>query len=235
MTASISKLASLLMVVLAVALGTVSCAKKNPAKPDADRDGVADASDRCPDLSGEAQYNGCPWYKVDACSRSAPYTLSGYYWTTNNPVFFFDTSLPQAWRDYCEYSASMWNGVGTRLQIRVNRTTVSAGAAQDQRCVVSRGTLPAGVLGRTRGWYNTTTGALSEADIVLNSGMPMGPGASATTYDVYAILVHEFGHFCGLDHVDDRTQTMYPGIPPDCTIYRTLCAGDELGLRRRYP
>ena len=60
-------------------------------------------------------------------------------------------------------------------------------------------------------------------------------GAGPSTYDVYSVLTHEFGHFAGLDHVTDRTHTMYPSTPPDCIIYRTLCNGDAEGLHALYP
>src|SRR5580765_1133594 len=135
---------------------TVSCAKKQgstqavAAPPvDSDHDGVADSQDQCPDLPGDPATGGCPWYKVDVCSTDRPYSLPGYYWTTNNPVFRFDTSLPTEWRSYCEYAASQWNALHTRLQIQVNRTPVTAGARQDQMCVVSRGQVPTGTLART--------------------------------------------------------------------------------------
>src|SRR5262249_18744881 len=101
--------------------------------------------------------------------------------------------------------------------------------------VVCYGPLDLPRLGETFTWYNTSTGVTTEADIELNSNADLMPGGSATTYDVWSILTHEFGHFCGLDHVDDRAQTMFSGMPPDCVIYRTLCDGDLRGIRARYP
>ncbi len=50
-----------------------------------------------------------------------------------------------------------------------------------------------------------------------------------------SVLTHEFGHFCGLDHVNDVTHTMYPSIANGSEIYRTLCDGDILGVRTIYP
>ncbi len=220
-------------------LAALSCGGKSPTRPepeaDSDGDGVPDASDRCPTVAGEAQYDGCPWYEYDVCSAASPYALQGPKWADPAPTFACGTSLPLEWRAAADQAVATWNAAGSRLAIRKSAALVAAGTAHDGRSVVCYGALDPGILGRTYSWYSTETGALLEADIELNSQENLTLGGSPTSYDVVSILTHEFGHFCGLDHVSDRTQTMYPELPPGCTIYRTLCAGDMLGLRRRYP
>jgi len=175
------------------------------------------------------------WWKVDKCSGESPYSYNRAKWSNLNPVFRFSRSLPESWRDYAEYAAASWNEVHSDLQIKVNKTVVSEEAALDGKNVVSYGSLPrTNRLGETYLWFNNSTGALIEADIRLNSDKPLSIGGSTSTYDVWSVLTHEFGHFCGLDHVNDRTHTMHPDLPFDSKIYRTLCNGDELGLRRLY-
>lgn len=228
-----------------LALSASSCDKdenNSPSAPpvDSDGDGITDKKDDCPSLFGEAQYNGCPYYKVDVCSGYAPYSFSPYKWSNLTPVFYYGTSLPAAWRVYADYAASTWNSVGSKLTIMRNTTPVAANVALDGKSVVCYGpietepgeTVPWGV---TCWWYNASTHYLIEVDIKLNSNMNITIGGSATAGDAWSILTHEFGHFCGLNHVNDRTHTMYTSMPPGCIIYRTLCAGDNLGLRQLYP
>jgi hypothetical protein len=176
-----------------------------------------------------------PWYKLDTCSGSGEYALGGYHWGTLTPAYYLDSSLPADWRPQADAAALTWNRAGSRLQIRKFSTIVTAGQAQDGKSVVSYGPIAGSTLGETRTWYNTTTHVVAESDIKISSSFPMTIGGTPTTYDVVSVLTHEFGHFCGLDHVSDRTQTMYPGMPPDCDIYRTPCEGDVRGLKALYP
>jgi len=205
-----------------------------PPPRDRDNDGTPAAQDNCPDTPGDREYNGCPFGKVDVCSGNSPYSHYGYKWSNLMPVFQFSSSLPSAWRNETEYAASTWNAVNAGIEIRVNRTIVSNGVGQDNKNVVSYGPISSSKLGVTYGWYNTSTRILSEADIRLNSNYSFSIGESSNKYDVRSVLTHEFGHFLGLDHVSDRTHTMYPEGYPDSIIYRTLCAGDKLGLLRLY-
>jgi hypothetical protein len=152
-----------------------------------------------------------------------------------NPVISYSSNLPSSWRQYVDYAASSWNAAGTKLQIRRLTTVVNAGVAQDGKNVICYGPEPPPRLGVTYTWFNTLTGFTTEVDIQITSTQSLSIGGGATSYDVWSVLTHEFGHFCGLDHVADRTQTMFEGIPPDCVIYRTLCAGDLQGIRALYP
>ncbi len=202
---------------------------------DSDQDGVPDSSDDCPYLPGESESGGCPWYLVDECSGDNPYALTGQRWLDMTPAFYYSSSLPSNWRNYVDFAANQWNAVNTELEIRKYTTIVDAGVGMDQRNVVSYGPINgSSALGRCYMWYYPDTGVVFEADIRLNSNQPLGIGKSSTTYDLVSVLVHEFGHFCGLAHVSDRTHTMYPELPKNCTIYRTLCAGDRRGLRVLY-
>ena len=171
----------------------------------------------------------------DVCSGAAPYTLAGYHWAGAAATYAYGSSLPSAWRGSADAAAATWNAAGSKLKIARDPVAGGADAVKDGKSVVCFGTLPSGILGTTYTWYNTSTHVVSEADIKLTSAIPMTLGGSASSVDVQSVLTHEFGHFVGLDHVTDITQTMYPSIPNNSTIYRTLCDGDELGIRTVYP
>lgn len=76
-------------------------------------------------------------------------------------------------------------------------------------------------------------------DVTLDSldGWSDGNDGNPNTYDVQAVVTHEFGHVAGLDHVErprDACLTMYPFTGPEDTQQRTLGWGDKIGLDRVY-
>jgi hypothetical protein len=237
----VCRLAALALAILVIGLGAGSCGGgKKPTQPlasgaDSDGDGVPDASDNCPSVPGERQYDGCPASPSDVCSGNSPYAHVRK-WGNLAPTYMYATSLPQAWRTYVDYAANTWNNTGSRLQVRKSASVVAADVANDNRNVICYSDdNDASVLGRTYTWYIVSSGIVTEADIRLNSTAPMTVGGDASNYDVWSVLAHEFGHFCGLGHVSDATQTMYPNLAPASTSARTLCDGDILGIRTLYP
>ncbi|MFN0157502.1 MAG: matrixin family metalloprotease [Bacteroidota bacterium] len=249
MNLHLSSLLLIRILVVALTFAIASCKEdqnpiidggNNNAVADQDNDGIPDAQDQCPGTPGNWQYNGCPppapdWWKVDICSGNSPYNTIGYKWSNLTPAFYYSTSLNNVpWRDYVDYAASVWNAVQSRLEIRKYTNAVSNGVGNDNKNVISYGPMESGILGRCYIWYNTSSGALVEADIKINSNAQLVIGESPNKYDAFSVLVHEFGHFTGLDHVNDRTHSMYSELHDDSIIYRTLCAGDKLGLLRLY-
>jgi len=101
---------------------------------------------------------------------------------------------------------------------------------------------------RTRVFYDSKTGEISEADIVINPmpdsewGLPLQFSTDGTpgTYDLESTLAHEIGHLLGLDHSNLISSTMHPcqalngvyGLP--AFTQRTLSESDQQAVRNIY-
>ena len=92
----------------------------------------------------------------------------------------------------------------------VNLITVAD--TSENRSVFSGG----GMTGKTRIFYDNATGAILEADIVINP-YPTGEGGTALqfstdgtpgTYDLESTFTHELGHLLGLEHSNVIASTM---------------------------
>ncbi len=86
--------------------------------------------------------------------------------------------------------------------------------------------------------YNPNTGEIADADIELNAEIykysvtdPVEP----SHVDLRNTLVHEIGHFVGLDHTGVREATMYASADIGETDKRTLHQDDIDGLCHIYP
>lgn len=171
------------------------------------------------------------------CSDSSPYNIHGSWIGTDlTPAFTFSTSLPgQDWRDAVETAAARWNEIGSRLQIKLKLNTTSARAGKDGINVVSYE--PASnnsKLGEARIWFAASTNRITEVDIILNSNRPLAIKQAPGKYHVKSVVLHEFGHFVGLDHVSDNSQLMYSGGLEPNTVKTSFCSGDRLGLLTIY-
>lgn len=94
--------------------------------------------------------------------------------------------------------------------------------------------------GRTRIFYDTTTGAISEADVVINPAAQFSTDGTPGTYDLEATFTHELGHVLGLEHSHEAGACMQPrqGInglyEQAATTARTLSDDDRAGARALY-
>jgi len=186
------------------------------------------------DKGVESKSQPQPWWKQDVCSGSSPYhTFARWPGQPATVQFYVSTSFPKEWRSLIVEAARTWGTVGADLSVQYWSCPIEGDVKYDQKNVVCYGPDDESALGKAYCWYDN--GRMFEADIRVNSLHPLSNGGSESTYDVLSVLTHEFGHFFGLDHVNDRTHTMCgEGLMKDCTIYRTLCSGDKAGLNYLY-
>ena len=94
--------------------------------------------------------------------------------------------------------------------------------------------------GRTRIFYDPETGAIAEADVVLNPATQFSTDGTSGTYDLEATLTHEVGHVLGLEHSDEAGAAMQPrqgtnGLYEQAAVCpRTLSDDDRAGARALY-
>jgi hypothetical protein len=90
-----------------------------------------------------------------------------------------------------------------------------------------------GVLALTSVTYDINTGRIVDADIEFNSQSyryTTTEAAVLVQIDLMNTMVHELGHFLGLDHSAEAEATMFASAPIGETQKRTLSADDEAGL-----
>jgi Matrixin len=89
--------------------------------------------------------------------------------------------------------------------------------------------------------YSRSSGAISEADIEFNGGMPTWSvcppdGCTDDSHtDLVNVLTHELGHTLGLAHSDVADSTMSCSATPGETVKRTLAPDDLAGICATYP
>ncbi|HJU57103.1 MAG TPA: matrixin family metalloprotease [Pyrinomonadaceae bacterium] len=94
--------------------------------------------------------------------------------------------------------------------------------------------------GRTRIFYDPATGAIAEADVVINPAAQFSTDGTPGTYDLEATLTHEVGHILGLEHSDEAGAAMQPrqgtnGLYEQAAVCpRTLSDDDRAGARALY-
>lgn len=84
-----------------------------------------------------------------------------------------------------------------------------------------------GAIAMTTNWHDTDTGALQEADIMID------PNVGSSGYSVSQAIEHEIGHFLGLDHSAVLTSVMYPYVGKDGMP--SLDSDDKIGIANLYP
>ena len=95
----------------------------------------------------------------------------------------------------------------------------------------------ANTLGLTTVTYDPDTGEIYDADMEINSTVPLALGdpVPANGYDLESIVTHESGHFLGMAHSGDGYATMFAIYARGTTTMRTLHDDDRAGLCSIYP
>ncbi len=91
-----------------------------------------------------------------------------------------------------------------------------------------------GSLATTTIWLINSSGDIEEADCVFDDSWTWSTAAvtPAGQYDIESVMLHEFGHFLGLDH-SNPPAIMQPTIPP-ATQRRALDTDDQQGAQAIY-
>jgi hypothetical protein len=92
-------------------------------------------------------------------------------------------------------------------------------------------------LGLTTITYDPDTGELDDADMEINSTVPLTVSGAvpADGYDFQSIITHETGHFFGMAHSTEDTATMFAHYTPGATEMRLLKDDDTAGICSIYP
>jgi hypothetical protein len=135
-------------------------------------------------------------------------------------------------------AAATWNAVGANFKYVYAGTTTKSGASFDSVNVISWDDLGNGELGETDFTWDTLTGLILDADIVLNLNYPWSTDSvtGSLSIDVQVVVLHEFGHGLGLLHVSgnldseyDNAKVMYPYYDGG-EVKRSLHRDDAAGI-----
>ncbi len=117
-------------------------------------------------------------------------------------------------------------------------TTLKTRNALDFENIITWGKTRGNALGVTYVWYYTATKLVADVDTIMNQRFPWNLACTADSYNAEDILVHELGHWFGLNdqytasYVDN---TMY-GYGSKGEIKKiTPADGDKAGINLIYP
>jgi MYXO-CTERM domain-containing protein len=176
-------------------------------------------------------------------------------WHARSIDYFVDDSSPLLQgaerRQLVERSFAAWIQPCTDLEFRDRGTATVSGSLAERISVRAASStsdeamfMGSEQLAHTCNTYNTESGEIVEADILLNGiGEPLAEVTDVNQcksqmpmpFDLENTLTHEIGHALGFDHSTDPESTMY-AVAPSCEIKkRDLTADDILGLCTVYP
>lgn len=82
--------------------------------------------------------------------------------------------------------------------------------------------------------YYTVNNEIFDADMELNNNLDWSDNLAANTYDAESVILHEAGHFLGLNHTQSANAVMYPTVN-FAEAKRVLDAPDESDVCTVYP
>ena len=104
---------------------------------------------------------------------------------------------------HMQQSVGKWNAQAGKTLMTVSSTTHTATnyPSSDGNNYIYRKDVGAGYLAQNTNWYNTSTWSVVESDINVNVYYPWANSAQSGCYDVYTVMLHEFGHSVGLGDI----------------------------------
>jgi len=99
-------------------------------------------------------------------------------------------------------SFSAWSGAinaSSAPNLVLDGITTKTRNALDFENIITWGRTQGSALGVTYVWYYTATNLVADVDTIMNKKFPWSLACSTTSYNAENILIHELGHWFGLD------------------------------------
>ena len=214
---------------------------------------------------------GCllSFWAYDAHAYEVKHTEQGLpvHWSRSDVAFEIDPTVAQmapGAEAAVAAAAQVWSGADGAPTLSTTPAASASQPAFDGKNVVyfaAHGYAPAGrALAITILTYNSATGEILDADVVINghygfdvlpSGSTADPGAqpiandgtasgavdgnAGAEFDVQHVVAHEFGHTLGMsDELMDQSAMMYLSTKPGDATLRALAVDDLDGISKLY-
>ena len=147
-----------------------------------------------------------------------------------------ENSSDESWKIAIEESFDTWQeGSNSNIQFTQQSTTSSRNTGGGDHLVYfdptnTTGYLYSGTVAVTMISYKTSSGKITDADIIFNDrDYDFSWSGENGKFDIQDVLTHEIGHFIGLDHSPIVGATMWPYVSSKQWLHRSLSLDDSAG------